>query len=724
MQRQLIVVVHGVGVRDAGVATGQLSAVLNSGVTAKAEADAAGGTGQPLSREVPWTPHSTDDFMLHEGVQYSDNGLFRVFPAHMRRFRRNSQGLADADPDQERLIADYFWGDIAGTGSSPVKVTVGLIKIVLGLSHAIRENAAEVFPGDTGFERSMRWLARQAALLIHGPVVAFNLALIAGLAVTLGWHTLNGSALSEGTLQKPEAGPFWTELVLGLLLLGIGWATLTKAQVFLVRHLAGWLIVSGLAVIAVDIVQRLAPGVVESLMTHVNGTVFNVVREATDAPFTPDPKGFSVPAALLMVSMVIAWVLSFGAAWIIWAACWFKRGKTGVAVIVPEAIALMSLVWMLLMTVVWTAILLLHWFVEFHAEFKLPSGLDPLMVLSCLRLVTPAGGTLVLLAAVGFGANWAKGHYFGAPTFAPGSYLARREELAERYRMIVGRFLIWTLDLFLVATSGLFILALWATWDGTDTWVDKLMLANDCAMPYLLVLIGLLTALVIAFGREAMAAGVAIFTDILVYLNDYSWTTREALRDAAGGAVPERPRTGVERLMRIVPDGEARKEGFWLRGRIHARMRRLMTEVIADEAPDEIVVVSHSQGTVIALDVLCEQARDWVNGQGKSVTLKLVTMGSPQTHLYTQYFPSGFPDAGQRVALRSTGEGGPLTDWINIFRDDDFVGTHVDSHTSLSAADVGKGWPREYPVPANGHTNYWVDDAVLPWLREVLRFGG
>ena len=690
MQRQLIVVVHGVGVRDAGVATGQLSAVLNSGVTAKAEADAAGGTGQPLSREVPWTPHSTDDFMSHEGVQYSDNGLFRVFPAHMRRFRRNSQGLADADPDQERLIADYFWGDIAGTGSSPVKVTVGLIKIVLGLSHAIRENAAEVFPGDTGFERSMRWLARQAALLIHGPVVAFNLALIAGLAVTLGWHTLNGSALSEGTLQKPEAGPFWTELVLGLLLLGIGWATLTKAQVFLVRHLAGWLIVSGLAVIAVDIVQRLAPGVVESLMTHVNGTVFNVVREATDAPFTPDPKGFSVPAALLMVSMVIAWVLSFGAAWIIWAACWFKRGKTGVAVIVPEAIALMSLVWMLLMTVVWTAILLLHWFVEFHAEFKLPSGLDPLMVLSCLRLVTPAGGTLVLLAAVGFGANWAKGHYFGAPTFAPGSYLARREELAERYRMIVGRFLIWTLDLFLVATSGLFILALWATWDGTDTWVDKLMLANDCAMPYLLVLIGLLTALVIAFGREAMAAGVAIFTDILVYLNDYSWTKREVDKAREKGRkVDEIPRTWLEILLRRKLDPKGKRRGYWLRGRIFARMQELMRRLIDDFNPDEIIIVSHSQGTVIAVGVIERMGRSWTQGKpGRKV--KLVTMGSPYRHLYGHYFPTDFPPSNLLTVAAPLGRKGLLEDWINIFRVDDFVGTHIDGETKLGV-DRRKG---------------------------------
>ena len=233
VKRQLIMVVHGVGVREAGVASGQLSAFLGS------TASKAPGT-DPLGEDIPWTPNATDDFQIHEGKRFSVNGLFSVFPAHLRRFRRNLDGNKEPPFDQERHIVDYYWGDISGTGTSPLRVALGLVKIVLGLSHAIRENVEEVFPQNSRFDCLMRWLARQAALLIHGPVVAFTMALVMGLGITLGWHALNQRAFAaEAPLA--ELGPFWTELALALSLGGLGLAMLQKGRVFLVRHLAGWL---------------------------------------------------------------------------------------------------------------------------------------------------------------------------------------------------------------------------------------------------------------------------------------------------------------------------------------------------------------------------------------------------------------------------------------------------------------------------------------------------
>ena len=51
-----------------------------------------------------------------------------------------------------------------------------------------------------------------------------------------------------------------------------------------------------------------------------------------------------------------------------------------------------------------------------------------------------------------------------------------------------------------------------------------------------------------------------------------------------------------------------------------------------------------------------------------------------------------------------------LSAWLNIFRIDDFVGTNI-----------GKGpWPDEFPVPVNGHTNYWIDRGVVARLRNFL----
>jgi hypothetical protein len=66
---------------------------------------------------------------------------------------------------------------------------------------------------------------------------------------------------------------------------------------------------------------------------------------------------------------------------------------------------------------------------------------------------------------------------------------------------------------------------------------------------------------------------------------------------------------------------------------------------------------------------------------------------------------------------------GVLSRWVNIFRIDDFVGTHIDvprpAATGNGAPPV---WPEERPVAPNGHTLYWVDENVAPILREVLEF--
>ena len=83
-------------------------------------------------------------------------------------------------------------------------------------------------------------------------------------------------------------------------------------------------------------------------------------------------------------------------------------------------------------------------------------------------------------------------------------------------------------------------------------------------------------------------------------------------------------------------------------------------------------------------------------------------MGSPYTHLYGNYFPSSFASVEKRANLANKDKDVLLRAWLNIFRIDDFVGTHI-----------GKSGGRdEFPVAPNGHTNYWVDRGVVDKLRE------
>ena len=139
----------------------------------------------------------------------------------------------------------------------------------------------------------------------------------------------------------------------------------------------------------------------------------------------------------------------------------------------------------------------------------------------------------------------------------------------------------------------------------------------------------------------------------------------------------------------------------------------MMVQLIRDEQPDELAIVSHSQGTVVAIDVLANDGRSWLKLLPENAQLALVTMGSPYTHVHHHYFPGSFAAHKLRKEIGPVENKGVLSRWINIFRIDDFVGTHIDADAN---------WPKEHPVAPNGHTYYWTDENVFPLLREFLDF--
>jgi hypothetical protein len=106
--------------------------------------------------------------------------LDATFGARVRRYHAYDRARARAQ--RERVVADFYWGDISGTGGDLARVVLGFVKIVLGLSHAIRENAASVWPEAP----AMRRLAGFAALVVHGPVFALNLILLGGMLLAEG----------------------------------------------------------------------------------------------------------------------------------------------------------------------------------------------------------------------------------------------------------------------------------------------------------------------------------------------------------------------------------------------------------------------------------------------------------------------------------------------------------------------------------------------------------
>ena len=96
-----------------------------------------------------------------------------------------------------------------------------------------------------------------------------------------------------------------------------------------------------------------------------------------------------------------------------------------------------------------------------------------------------------------------------------------------------------------------------------------------------------------------------------------------------------------------------------------------------------MVVLAHSQGSVIAADVLGEYY--------SSYEIDLITVGSPIDSLYHSFL--GIP-----IGL---GLGAPQTRvrWVNLYRSGDYIGDKIERAQSIC---IGSG----------GHTGYWTDKDV------------
>ncbi len=160
---------------------------------------------------------------------------------------------------------------------------------------------------------------------------------------------------------------------------------------------------------------------------------------------------------------------------------------------------------------------------------------------------------------------------------------------------------------------------------------------------------------------------------------------------------------------------------------IRSRFRRVVEHLHAHEQFEAVVVVAHSQGTVIAIDELAvpsdgergvgvfrqpiaASAREAYDAVFRDRPTTLVTMGSPFSHLYQYYFPQHYPRGKDKAwdALRDR-----VDLWVNLFRAHDYVGQDVqqllpeDHQINIS---IGKG----------GHVGYWTSAKVLRQIERAL----
>jgi hypothetical protein len=156
---------------------------------------------------------------------------------------------------------------------------------------------------------------------------------------------------------------------------------------------------------------------------------------------------------------------------------------------------------------------------------------------------------------------------------------------------------------------------------------------------------------------------------------------------------------------------------FSRRALIHSRMVQILQHFRRSNPNRRarLTVISHSQGTMIAIEVLNNFQSRWL--RDAFTNIRLVTMGSPFTHVYQHYFSNHYPPLDQPFwsTLRRN-----VDQWLNIFRVDDFVGTSIDFPESLRGTGVFEC--RNFPVKRCGHNNYWSDKQVIDLLRSQGTF--
>lgn len=178
------------------------------------------------------------------------------------------------------------------------------------------------------------------------------------------------------------------------------------------------------------------------------------------------------------------------------------------------------------------------------------------------------------------------------------------------------------------------------------------------------------------------------------------------------------------------PDGQSP------RARIYSRYAALLSYV-REAGYARVVIVAHSQGTVISADLLRYLH---VQGRLRQVTgglpVALVTVGSPLRDLYAQRFPLLYEWLGRDpvdfdAAVPRAADIG-AQEWVNVCRAGDYVGRFIwtprtsgafavatlDEHGRAVAHRAGDRI--EFCLGAGGHTRYFSNDALV-LARELER---
>ena len=146
---------------------------------------------------------------------------------------------------------------------------------------------------------------------------------------------------------------------------------------------------------------------------------------------------------------------------------------------------------------------------------------------------------------------------------------------------------------------------------------------------------------------------------------------------------------------------------------------------------DALVIIAHSQGSVIATELLrfLQVEKHALLTQLTDRKIYLFTMGCPLRQLYSLRFPHQYAWARHNSAQWAGTHPDPahlgIAEWVNAYRSGDYVGRylwHPDiGKTQWGFAEYpleGNNTRREFCIGAGDHTHYW--DKTAPKIAEEL----
>ena len=145
-------------------------------------------------------------------------------------------------------------------------------------------------------------------------------------------------------------------------------------------------------------------------------------------------------------------------------------------------------------------------------------------------------------------------------------------------------------------------------------------------------------------------------------------------------------------------------------GKIMSRMQAIVDDVVnrknadnEENRPKKVVFLTHSQGTALTRHFLAEKY------QPAGIDSYFVTMGSPISHIYQNYFLDTLWRDSEHPNLYREDDDTAQKRWLNMHRKSDYIGRTIDEDTfNVENMETGEG----------GHTGYFVDDIVHAKLEK------